>query len=256
MKKKYQFAILISQLIISFLLIFYIIISSVYNFKFYYNNNFNYLLNLLSYLVQLISFSYLSIKIFQMNDPRRQSFTIVFSLALLFLSLNILLIVPTIYNTFNFFNFSKINIGKLNLFTLFCSILFLIFCGFKQDVKNIKNIKTEISFILFISLCLSYIIPLSSPTISNQFITLDLPLYSKILYIFLSVLAIYSFIPSYIQDKSSHNKYKTVSFILFVLSNSLLKTNNSLNIITLIIATSILMLSSLYLIINLKSYSI
>lgn len=255
MKKKGQLSIIITQSIITAFLLFYILISIVDSFRFFSSN---YMLNLkaLSDLLQLFCYLYLSLKIYQMNEPRRQTFTINFLLVLLNLSIDAFIVITTRYNTFNYVYFSPIFIGKLHIFTLLNSVLFLILCGINQNGSNTKNLNYEISITFLLSFALSYIFPVNSPTIENPSLMINTSPYFKMLFVLLIVIAIFSYIPSYIQDKTTHNRLKTLSFILFTISIGILNFSLNTNFILGIIALFTLSFSSIYLIINLKSYSI
>lgn len=255
MKKKYQLIVLVSQFVISFCLFIYIILYLINSLRFF-NYNLASFVKTFSYIIQLFCFSYLSLKIYQMNEPRRNNFSNIFLFALLSLSINLLIIIPNTINNFDIIFLSQIVIGKLNIFSLFSSALFLILCGINQNKRNLKNNNFEIFLILCISIFISYVSPLSSPTIQNSLTILELPILIKIIFISLILLSIFSFIPSYLQDKTTHNKLKTVSFILFVSSIGLLRYSINLNYLIEIFSLFLLLFSSIYLIINLKSYSI
>ncbi len=255
MKKQNQLIIVISQIIITFALFIFFLISVINSFRFFSaSNRIN--LKSLSILIQLIFFSYISIQIYQMNEPRRQVFSSAFLLALLNLSLNYLIIFPTFFSSFNIMLISPTILGKIHNFTLLNTLLLLILSGINQNRNNIKNINYEIFISILTSLFVTYSIPINSPTVFDSYLFFkQKPLYIYIYIIFI-ILGILSYIPSFIQDKSKHNKLKTISFVLFVISIGILNCSLNINIIIIIISLLILAFSSVFLIFNLKSYSI
>ena len=255
MKKQNQLLIVVSQIIITFTLFVFFFISVINSFRFFSNSN-KINLKVLSLLIQLVIFSYISIQIYKMNEPRRHVFSSAFLLALLNLSINYLIIFPTFFSNIHIIFLNPTIFGKIHNFTLLNTLLLLILSGINQNRTNIKNVNFEIYFSFLISLFVSYSIPINSPTIFNNYIIYkQKPLFIYI-YILFIILGILSYIPSFIQDKSKHNKLKTISFVLFVLAIGILKCSLNVNIFITAISLFILAFSSVFLIFNLKSYSI
>lgn len=254
MKKQNQLIIVIVQFIITFTLIIYAFISLIDSFRFFSSSYNNFIA--LSYLIQLLCFSYISLQIYQMNEPRRQVFSISLLFALLNLSINYLIILPTFFNTFNIIILNPTILGKIHNFTILNALLLFILCGINQNRTNPKNQNYIIIMTFLLSLFLTYSIPVNSPTMSNKLLFFEAkPLFNYI-YILFIILGMLSYIPSFIQDKSKHNRLKTISFILLVLSIGVLNYSNNLNILFTLIALFVLIFSSIFLVINLKSYSI
>ena len=255
MKKKFQLTIITLQGAISLIYILsvlYILIDNLrFNTNLYFNNQ-----NFFSIVIQLITFFALAIQIYQMNEPQRNSSTSLLLLVLLMLSLDGIVLLPDLFKALKITIISPIIIGKLHIFSIIYSTLLLILCGINQNERNTKNTNNQIVFTFAIAFILTYVININSPTINNPYYMLDTSIQFKIFFIILMLLAILSFVPSYLTDKTKHNKLKTYSYIFFTISLACLKSSNNINLIIQIFALLLLISSSVILTINLKSYSI
>jgi len=255
MKKNYQYLLVTIQIIISLVFI------GIITFSFLDIVRFNRALALFSpdsfsILIQLFVYAYLAIELCQMNEPIRWNDSPLLHYVLLSLCLDGIIILPTFFETIDFYLLSPVLMGKIHLFSIISSTIFLILCGINQKETNYKNSNHLVLFTVSFSLFLTYLIKINSPTFDkplNMFIT-STPF--KIFFICANIIAIISFIPSYLKDKTKHNKLKTYSYILFTISLAILRYSINLNLVVLFAALILLIASSKFLIINMKSYSI
>ncbi len=255
MKKKYQYLLVIIQSIISLFFISLIIFSTIEALRF--NKNLSSIHSIfISNIIQLIVYEYLAIQLCQMSEPRKWGDSPLFHYVLLALSIDGITILPSFQELTNITLISPIIVGKIHIFSLISSLLFLILCGLNQKKANIKGYNQNVLFTLSLSLVISSFIKINSPTISNHLKMITLTPLFKSFYFFLSFFAILSFLPSYLKDKTSHNKLKTYSYCFFILSIAILKSSLSLHYLLIIFLLFILITSSITLIINMKSYSI
>lgn len=255
MKKKYQYLLVTIQSIISVFFISLIIFSTIEALRF--NKDLSNTHSIfISTFIQLIIYEYLAIQLCQMSEPRKWGDSPLFHYVLLALSFDGIIILPSFQKLTNIILISPIIIGKIHIFSLTASFLFLLLCGLNQKRTNNKGYNQNVLFTLSLSLVFSYFIKINSPTISDPLKMITLTPLLKNFFFSLSFFSIFSFIPSYLKDKTSHNKLKTFSYCFFILSITILKSSLSLPIILVMIILIILITSSITLIINMKSYSI
>lgn len=255
MKKNYQYLLVTIQLIISLFFLGIIVFSFIDIIRFDKDIA---LFSPISFsiFVQLFVYGYLAIELCQMNEPIRWSDSPLLHYVLLTLSLDGIIILPSFFDNINAYIFSPILMGKIHLFSIISSTIFLILCGINQKETNYKNSNHLVLFTISFSLFLTYFIKINNPTAEQPLNMFLSSLYFKIFFICLNIIAILSFIPSYLKDKTKHNKLKTYSYILFTISLGILRYNINLNLGVLFITLLLLIASSKFLIVNMKSYSI
>jgi hypothetical protein len=255
MKKKYQYILVTIQFIIS--LAFVILIGYSFLDIIRFNKNLAIINeNNLSIIIQFIVYGYLAIQLCQMNEPIRWSDSPLLHFVLLFLCFDGVITLPYFFSTINLYLISPLIIGKIHIFSLISSTIFLILCGINQKDTNFKNSNQNIFLALSLAILLTFVIDVNSPTEAQPLNMLITATSFKVFYILINLIAILSFIPSYLKDKTTHNKRKTYSYILFTISLAILRYTISLNYIIFICAILLLIGSSISLIINMKSYSI
>ncbi len=255
MKKNYQYFLVSLQGIISLFFILCIGFSFVEALRFNLNID-SLTFNFFSIIIQLLTYMFLAIGLCQMNEPRRWGDSPLLHYVLLTLSIDGIIVLPTLYLTTNIYLLSPILIGKIHLFSIISSTFFLILCGINQKETNKKTSNQTVFFTFSLSLIFTYLIKINSPTTTEPLKMIIASPLLNIFFIIFTIIAVLSFIPSYLKDKTTHNKLKTFSYILFTIALSVLRYSLNLNFIVLIVTLVLLVASTVSLIINMKSYSI
>lgn len=255
MKKLFQYILVTLQIIVSLLFVSIIVFSFIDTLRF--NKDFSPLaVNSISMIIQLVVFLYIAIELCLMNEPIRWDDSPLLHFVLLTLCFDGVITLPYFFETINLYLISPIILGKIHIFSIISSTMFLILCGVNQNETNYKKNNIIILFTLSASLLLTYFIGIKSPTSSQPLNMFVFSSIFRIFFIISTIIAIISFIPSYLTDRTRHNKLKTFSYILFTIALGILRYSINVTIPLVIIALLVLIASSISLIINMKSYSI
>lgn len=206
--------------------------------------------------IQELLYLIIAYLLFQIPEINKGIETKILHLILIFLTLGGIKIIPSFQLSTGWFFLSSLIIGKTHLLSMLTSAFLFVLCGIlKNEIGGKKYKHFLISFITISFLLVSYQ-RIKTPIMDNINYPLLPSLSFTTLFISIQLISILSFLPSYWHDRSKHNMIRTVSFIIMIISSSLLAYQLIIPYYLTIIATILIIFSEILFIVNMQSYTI
>lgn len=253
--RSFTYITLIVQLFLSITLCTYI----VYEFVINYSSNTTIVNNIYLYFpvfVQEIAYALLAFQLYQLPDINKEIDNKLLHFNLILLSLDGIIIFPLSQQLLWGVILPPAVAGKIHIFVMLASALLFFVGGLHSEEGGTTKYKSSPIFALIFTLLVVDSQHIPSPTTTLPYASIIPSNAFLVFVIIVAILAMISYIPSYWNDRSVHNRIRIISFGVLILATTVLRMYFILPFMITLIAIIFLILSMILYVVNIKSYTI